>query len=121
MTQAEFDAEIGRLQDHCKFGRWEDALSILEGMPFKWKDHPLALEGRLDVLMGMERWHEAWLLAEGLTSRWPEEPRLWYSLACALAQVGEIEAAKIAVKTCIELDLDMRHQVLTERLLANIW
>lgn len=104
-----------------QLGMANSAWEVLEDLPTELKNHPRVLLGRIDVLLHLKEWAKAHQLGESVTSLWPENWETWYRLACSAAQLGMLDLARDAVKSCTRLHLQTRARIMEEPLLEPIW
>lgn len=112
---------LERCQGYCTLGMWEQAANVLDNLPDDLRTCAEVYECRLEICVGVKNWEHALILAESLVSRFPKRPGPRFRMACALAQLGNLDAARQAVKECSEIASEMRLQMLDEPLLAGIW
>ncbi len=70
----------------------------LEDLQSNTKNHPQVLALRVRTLVHEKEWLKLTFLAEGLLSAFPALSGVWYDLGKARAQLGELEAARVALK-----------------------
>jgi hypothetical protein len=81
--------------------------------------NPVSLRVRI---LGHEReWLKLSFLAEGVLSAFPGLAGVWFDLGRARAQLGELEAARAALKRACELDVGLRQVALDDLDLDGLW
>jgi hypothetical protein len=106
---------------HLGSGMWEEALHVLEQLPVHLKEHHLSFARRIDALSGMERWTRALALAKKAVLRFPLRAELWHRQARLQNQAGDVQAARLSVGRCIDLDSRMRETLVQDEKLIDIW
>ena len=98
-----------------------DAWDTLEDLPSDGKNHPQVLALRVRILAHEREWLKVALLAEGVLSAFPGLPGVWYDLGKARVQLGELEAARAALKRACELDEGWKLLALDDLELEAVW
>jgi hypothetical protein len=115
------NAAIERAEGFMVLGLAVDAWETLEELPSNAKNHPQVLALRVRILAHEKEWLKLTFLAEGVLSASPGLAGVWYDLAKARAQLGELEAARAAVKRACELDEGLRLVALDDLELEAVW
>lgn len=98
-----------------------DAWDTLEDLPSDGKNHPQVLALRVRILAHEREWLKLTFLAEGVLSAFPALPGVWYDLGKARALLGDLEAARAALKRACELDEGLQLVVLDDLELEAVW
>lgn len=120
MTE-EINATIERAEGFMVLGLAVDAWETLEDLPSNAKNHPQVLALRVRILAHEREWLKLTFLAEGVLTAFPGLSCVWYNLGKARAQLGELEAARAALKRACELDKGLRFVVLDDLELEAVW
>jgi hypothetical protein len=112
---------LTKCEGYCELSMWEQAANVLDDLADELRTCAEVYEFRLEICIGVRNWECAVILAESLASRFPHRPAAWFRLACAQAQLGNVDAAKETVKVCSEIDPEMRLRMLNEPLLSSVW
>jgi hypothetical protein len=98
-----------------------EAWETLEDLPPDAKNHPSVLALRVRILAHEREWLKLTFLAVGVLSAFPALSGVWYDLRKARAQLGELEAARAALKRACELDEGLRLKALEEIDFESLW
>ena len=99
----------------------EEAWGILDDLPSESMNHPRVLALRVRILAHEREWLKLTFLAEGTLSAYPALSGVWYDLAKAKTQLGDLEAARAALKRACELDEGLKLKALEDADLGPIW
>jgi Flp pilus assembly protein TadD len=83
-----------------------EALEVLDGVDAARKDHPAFLSTRGAALLGEEKFAEAVADLRRAVEHEPDDADMHYQLGLALEYIGEVDAARQAMKRVLELDLE---------------
>ena len=114
-------AAIEKAEGFLVLGMGVEAWETLEDLPSDAKNHPQVLALRVAVLVHEQSWQKAVFLAEGVLAAFPVLSGVWLDLARAKAQLGELEAAKEALRRAFALNQDLRLEAVKDDRLAAIW
>ena len=114
-------AMIERAQGFMELGLSEEAWNTLEDLPPDAKNHPDVLSLRVRILAHEKEWRKLTFLAAGVLSAFPDLADVWFDLASAQAQLGELKAAKASLKRAFDLDVGLRMKALDHPELEDIW
>ncbi len=114
-------AAIEKAEGFLVLGMGIEAWETLEDLATEAKNHPRVLELRVAVLVHEKSWQKAVFLADGALNAFPALSRVWLDLARAKVQLGELEAAKEALRRAFSLDQELRLEAVTDDRLAAVW
>lgn len=114
-------AAIEKAEGFLVLGMGVEAWDTLEDLPTEAKNHPRVLELRVAVLVHERDWQKAVFLAEGVLAAFPALSGVWLDLARAKAQLGELEAAKEALRRAFALDEELRLEAVKDARLGALW
>jgi uncharacterized protein HemY len=114
-------ADIERAEGFIELGLSVEAWETLEDLPPDAKNHPSVLALRVRILAHQREWLKLTFLAEGVLSAFPALADVWYDLGKARAQLGELEAARAALKRACELDKRLKLVALDDFELHAVW
>jgi hypothetical protein len=114
-------ATVTKAEGFLDLGMAEEAWGILDDLPSESMNHPQVLSLRIQILAHEREWLKLSLLAEGVLAAFPALSGVWYDLAKARVHLGELEAARVALKRACELDEGLRLKALDELDLDGIW
>jgi hypothetical protein len=114
-------AAVTKAEGFLDLGMAEEAWNTLEDLPTDAKNHPQVLALRIRILAHEREWFKLSLLAEGVLAAFPALSGVWYDLAKAKTQLGDLEAARAALKRACELDEGLRLKALEHPELEKIW
>lgn len=112
---------LDRAEGYCGLGMWESAWNALDELPEELRAHPDVISRRLDVLIGLAHWEKASILGASLAKIMPGRADVWFRVACVQARLGDLGAAKEAIRRCIHIDRGWRLRVLDEPALDGLW
>jgi predicted Zn-dependent protease len=102
-------------------GMGVEAWETLEDLPSNAKNHPSVLALRVAILIHEQSWQKAVFLAEGVLAAFPALSGVWLDLARAKAQLGELEAAKEALRRAFAFDEELRLEAVKDDRLSAVW
>ena len=117
----EITAAIDKAEGFLVLGMGGEAWETLEDLPTEAKNHPRVLALRVAVLIHERSWHKAALLADGVLAAFPALACVWLDLGRAKAQLGELEAAKEALRRAFALDKELRLEAVEDERLVAVW
>ncbi len=98
-----------------------EAWETLEDLPPDAKNHPNVLTLRVRILAHEREWQKVVFLADGVLKAFPSLSSVWFNLAKAKTQLGDLDAARAALKRACELDQGLRLIALDDLELEGIW
>lgn len=114
-------AAIEKAEGFLVLGMGVEAWETLEDLPSDAKNHPRVLELRVAVLIHEQSWQKAVFLAEGVLAAFPALSGVWLDLGRAKAQLGDLEAAKEALRRAFALDEELRLEAVKDDRLSAVW
>ncbi len=117
LQQAIIERADGFMELGLSVGAWE----TLEDLPQDAKNQPKVLALRIHILAHEREWLKVSLLAEGVLSAFPTLSGVWYDLAKAKTQLGDLDTARVALKRAFELDAGLRLEALDDLELEAVW
>lgn len=114
-------SEIEKAEGFLALGMGVEAWNTLEDLPTEAKNHPQVLALRVAVLIHEQSWQKAALLADGVLTAFPALSGVWLDLGRAKAQLGELEAAKEALRRAFALNEELRLDAVKDDRLGAVW
>jgi len=98
-----------------------EAWETLEDLPIESKNHPEVLALRVAVLVHEKSWQKTVFLADGVLAAFPALAGVWLDMGRAKAQLGDLDAAKEALRRAFALDEELRLEAVKDDRLAAVW
>ena len=114
-------AAVTKAEGFLDLGMAEEAWGILDDLPSESMNHPQVLSLRVRILAHEREWRKLTFLAAGVLSAFPDLADVWFDLASAQAQLGELKAAKASLKRAFDLDVGLRMKALDHPELDDNW
>jgi tetratricopeptide (TPR) repeat protein len=114
-------AAVEKAEGFLSLGMGVEAWETLEDLPTESKNHPEVLALRVAVLVHEKSWQKAVFLADGVLTAFPALAGVWLDLARAKAQLGDLEAAKEALRRAFALDGELKLEAVRDERFSALW
>ncbi len=114
-------AAIEKTEGFLVLGMGVEAWETLEDLPTESKNHPEVLALRVAVLVHEREWQKVVFLAEGVLAAFPALAGVWLDMGRAMAQLGDLDAAKEALRRAFALDEELRLEAVKDERLSAVW
>lgn len=114
-------AAIEKAEGFLSLGMGVEAWETLEDLPIESKNHPEVLALRVAVLVHEKSWQKTVFLADGVLAAFPALAGVWLDMGRAKAQLGDLDAAKEALRRAFALDEELRLEAVKDDRLAAVW